>query len=118
MIYFYFFLDYFLNFFLPFKTFFIVRNISHNKYLDILIISIFLDILYAKSFYYLIIFTIIYLISKVLKIRKKILKETIIFIIIFNIFYLSNIYSFYCYIYSIILSYLLFVTLLTIENKL
>jgi len=87
MIYLNFIIDYVITFISPYNTYFITNNLSKNKLLDVIIISLIIDSIYYHIPLNTLILPILYFISKKFNINKKynILKNIIIFIIYFNI---------------------------------
>ena len=86
MIYLNFILDYVITLITPYNTYFITNNLSKNKLIDVIIISLIIDSIYFHIPLNTVILPILYLISKKININKKynIIKNILIFIIYFN----------------------------------
>ena len=91
MIYFAFIFDFIISTLLPVNSYFVVCDIEKNNIFSVILIGLFLDLIYGKIFINLLILLLFFLILRRIKIKKKytLIKNTIIYIIYFNIMFLS-----------------------------
>lgn len=91
MIYLGFLFDYLVLLFLPIDSFFVVANLNKNRFLSIMFIGILLDVMYHKLFLNLFILILFYFFARSLrkKIKNELLFNFIIYVLYFNIMYLS-----------------------------
>jgi len=93
MIYLNFLIDYIISILTPYNSYLIVTNIKQNKYSDIIIISLIIDLIFYHLPYNTIILTTIYLLSKKINInsRYNLIINIISFIIYYNVsFFIFN----------------------------
>lgn len=91
MIYFAFIFDFIISTLLPVNSYFVVCDIEKNNIFSVILIGLFLDLIYGKIFINLLILLLFFLILRRIKIKKKytLIKNTIIYIIYFNIMFFS-----------------------------
>lgn len=91
MIYFAFIFDFIVSTLLPVNSYFVVCDIEKNNIFSVILIGLFLDLIYGKIFINLLILLLFFLILRRIKIKKKytLIKNTIIYIIYFNIMFFS-----------------------------
>lgn len=84
-------IDYLVSLNVPFNTYFIINEIDKNDFLNIIIVGILFDIMYCKLLVFLFILVILCILVRIFKIKKKYyyIKNIVIYLIYFNIMYLS-----------------------------
>lgn len=102
MIYYNFIVDYLISFFTPFNSYLIINRIEKNKFIDVVIVSLLIDLMFKKPPLNLLILSAIYILSKKIHISKKylIIKELICYMVYFNIsffIYTFDLYSYFGY---------------------
>lgn len=109
MIYIGFVFDYFLLFFCPIKTYFIIKDIERNSFFSIIVVGLILDLLYHTIGLNLIILLVIYFLLKIIKIKKKYyyIKEIILYLIYFNLLFFINGFNLNYYIYYLVGGFIL-----------
>ena len=104
MIYSGFIIDYLLMIISPFNSYFIIYDIDSNKLIDVIAVCILYYLLF-RSFIFVFILLLIYLLSKYIKMNKY-FKNIILFIIFYNIMYFINGFDLYGYMFSFIISFI------------
>lgn len=123
MIYLGFVFDYFINTFLPIKSYFCIANIENNNLFEVIVIGIILDALLGHYLFNLVIILSIYLISKKIKTKKKykIIHNIIIYTVYFfmmNLLFGRNLNIFIEYLFCLFFQLLyLYISNLLINNK-
>lgn len=87
MIYLGFLFDYLIMLFLPINSYFVVNDLDKNNFLAVLFIGFLLDIMYHRLFINLFILLFLYLVLKIINIKKKntLIKNLFVYFIYFNI---------------------------------
>lgn len=95
MIYFGFILDFFVNFFLPIHTYFVVGDLDKNRLLPVVFVGILLDFMYHQLFINLVLLLILYIVLKMLKLRNRFgfVKNLLLYTVYFHITYFLFGYS-------------------------
>ena len=101
-------LDYFLLFFCPIKTYFVINNIDKNNLFSVVIVGLILDIMYQKILFNLIILLLFYFVIKGINFKKKhyFIKNILLYGLYFNIMFFIGGYNNY-YLEFFILGFIL-----------
>ena len=87
MIYYNFIIDYIFSLVTPVNSYLITSRLDKNKMIDIVIVSLLIDLLYRKPPLNLLILGMLFLVSRRIKVNKKysFVKDIILFVIYFNV---------------------------------
>lgn len=85
-------LDFIITLISPFKTYFTIYNIDHNKISFIILTGLFLDLIYRKIFLNTLILLLLFSLFKIIKIPSKryYLKNILLFLVYFNLLFVLS----------------------------